>query len=144
MLFSPCGALFQDRHEGQIDEHHAVFGMIDDPADLFGEQPRIDGVVDRADAEDAVPAFQVPGGVPGERGHAVAELDAVLLQALGHLERAGADLRVIGLDDRPLDRPGDDLALAVIGGRVVDDPVQQQRPILHQAEHGVFSLADRF
>ena len=81
MVLQPVGELFQQRHEGQVDEHHAVFGVIDDPADLLGEQPRIDGVVDRADAEDAVPGFQMPPGVPGERRDAVAELDAVAAPA---------------------------------------------------------------
>ena len=35
---------------------------------------------------------------------AVAELDAVLLQPLRHFERAGADVGIVGLDDRPFDR----------------------------------------
>ena len=94
-------------------------------------------VIDRADAEDAVPAFQMPPGVPGKRRHPVSQFDAVALQPLRHLQRAGANLRVIGLDDRPLDRAGNDLALAVELGGMVDDPVQQQRKVGHQAEHGV-------
>ena len=35
--FQPGGVFLQDRQERQIDEHHAVLGMIDDPADLVGE-----------------------------------------------------------------------------------------------------------
>ena len=66
--------------------------MIDDLGDLLGEQARIDGVVDRADAGDAVPGLEVPPGVPGERRDAVAELDAVALEPLRHLQRARADL----------------------------------------------------
>ena len=50
---------------------------------------------------------------------------------------------VIGLDDRPLDRARDDLALAVIFGGMVDDAMKQQRPVLHQAEHGI-PLLGRF
>ena len=79
----------------------------------------------------------MPPGIPGERRHPVAELDAVLLQPLRHLQRAGADFGVVGLVDRPLDRAGDDLALAVKRGGMVDDAMAQQRPILHQAEHGI-------
>ena len=138
------GDLFQKRHEGDVDEHHAVFGMIDDPDDLVGKQPRIDGVVDRADAENAVPGLQMPPGVPGQGGDAVAELDAVPLQPLRHFQRAGANLRIIGLDNRPLDRAGDDLALAVEFGGMVDNAVQQQRKIRHQAEHGDFLSQNRF
>ena len=131
------GDLFQQRHEGEIDDHHAVFGMIDDPHDLLGEQPRIDRVVDRADADDAVPGFQMPCGVPGQRRHPVAELDAVFRQPLRHFQRARADRCVVGLDDRAFDRSGDDLALAVKLGGMVDDAMKQQRPILHEPEHGI-------
>ena len=79
------GELFQQRHEGEVGHHHAVLGVIDDPDDLLGKQPRIDGVVDRADAEDAVPGFEMPPGVPGQRRDAVAELDAVAVEALRDL-----------------------------------------------------------
>ena len=138
MVGSLSASLFQQRHEGEIGEHHAVVGVIDDPGDLVGEQARIDGVVDRADAEDAVPGFQMPPGVPGERRDPVAELDAVLLQPLRDLQRARADLaRSWWSMDRSFDRARDDLAFAVKRGGVVDDAMAQQRPILHQAEHGI-------
>ena len=96
--------LLHQRHEGQVEEHQPVFGVIDDVGDLLGEQARIDGVIDRADAGDAVPGFQMPPGVPGERRDAVAELDAVLLQPLRDLQRALADLAIVGAVDRALDR----------------------------------------
>ena len=67
-----------------VEEHQPVFGMIGDIGDLVGEQARIDGVIDRADAGDAVPGLQVPPGVPGERRDAVAELHALLLKPLRH------------------------------------------------------------
>ncbi len=138
------GDFFQDRHEGEVGDQHAVLGVIDDPHDLLGEQARIDGVIDRADAEDAVPGLQVPPGVPGQRRHPVAELDAVLVQPLRDLQGAGADLLIIGGVERAFDRAGDDLALAMKLGGMVDDPMQQQRPILHQPEHGIPLLDNRF
>ena len=66
------------------------------------------------------------------------------VQPLRHLEGAGADCRVIGLDDRAFDRPGDDLALAVKLGGMIDDAVNQQRPILHEPEHGIPLLKSCF
>ena len=117
MVGSLSAMLFQERHERQVGDHHAVFGVIDDPGDLLGKQPRIDGVVDRADAEDAVPGFQVPPGVPGQRRDAVAELDAVALQPLRHLERALADLGIVRGVDRAFDRARHDRALAVVDAR---------------------------
>ena len=120
------GELFQDRQESEIDHHHAVFGVIDDPGDLFGKQARIDGVIDRADAHDAVPGFEVPPGVPGQRRHAVAQLDAIAFEPLRHAQRAGAELGVIGGVDRPFDRARDHLPLAVIDRGVIDDAMAQQ------------------
>ena len=100
----PVGELFQDRHESEIDHHHAVFGVIDDPGDLIGKQPRIDGVIDRADAHDAVPGFEMPPGIPSERRHAVAELDAAAVEPLRHPQRAHAQIGVIRGVERAFDR----------------------------------------
>ena len=54
------------------------------------------------------------------------------------LRRPGADFRIGGGVERPFDRAGDDLALAVVDGGMVDDAMAEQRPVLHQPEHGVF------
>ena len=87
------GDLFQHRHEGGVDHHHAVFRMVDDPGDLFGEQPRIDGMADRADAHDAVPGFKMAPGVPRDGGDAVAELDAVAMRGAARLSARGREFR---------------------------------------------------
>ena len=129
------GDLFQDRHEGDVGHHHAVLRMIDDPGDLVREQARIDGMADRADPHDAVPGFQMAPGVPGDGGDAVAELDAVAVQPLRDFQRAIVNFGVIGAMNRAFDRPRDDLLRSMISRRVFDNPVAQQRPILHQAKH---------
>jgi hypothetical protein len=129
------GELFQQRHEREVGHDHAVLGVIDDPGDLVGKQPRVDGVVDGADAGDAVPGFQVAPGIPGEGRHPVARLDAIAHQALRHLLGPGADIRIGRGVDRPLDRARDDAAPAVIGRRMIDHAMNQQRPVLHQPEH---------
>src|SRR5262249_45454148 len=131
------GELLQDRYEGDVGHHDAVLRMVDDPGDLLGEKPGIDGMADGADAHDAVPHLEVTPGVPGDGCDAVAELDAVAVQHLRDPERAGVDLGVGGTMDRSLDRPRDDLLLAVDLGSVFDDPMAEQGPILHQAEHSV-------
>ncbi len=74
--------LLQKRHERQIDQHHAVFRVIDDPGDLIRKQARIDGVIDRADPHDAVPSLKVPPRIPGQGRDPVAELDPVAVEAL--------------------------------------------------------------
>ena len=78
---------------------------------------------------------EMPVRVPGERGDAVAELEAVALQPLRHLQRPRPRLRVCRAHDRPLHRACHDLAIAVLGGGVVEHLVAKQWPLLHQTEH---------
>ena len=129
------GERLEQRHEGQVGEYDAILGVIDDPGDLFREKPGIDRVVDRAEADDRIPGLQMPVAIPGERGDAVAEADAVAREALRACERAIAQLLVVAAMHRPFDGPRDDLASWMLDRREIDHLVQQQRPILHQPEH---------
>ena len=70
--FTAGGDLLDDRHEGQVDEQRLVLGVVHDPGDLVGEQPRVERVVDAAHAHDAVPGLDMARRVPGERRDAVA------------------------------------------------------------------------
>jgi hypothetical protein len=76
------GDLLQDRHEGEVGQHHAILRMVDDPGDLLRKQARIDRVADRADSHDAVPGFQMARCIPRNGGDAVADRDAVARQQL--------------------------------------------------------------
>jgi hypothetical protein len=110
--------------------------MVDDPGNLLGKEARIDRMRDRADATDAVPELEMPIGVPGQRRQPVAELHPLLLQPLGDPQRAVADIRIGRAPQRAvLHHPAHHLSRAVLRGGVVDDPMQQQGPVLHQAEH---------
>ena len=129
------GDRLQQRHEGQIGHDDPVFGVVDDPGDLLRKQARIDGVVDRAEAGDAVPGLEVPITVPGQRRDAIAELDPVALEPLGDLQRPFPDLRVIGAVDRAFDRPRHDFLVRKLDRGEVDDLVHQQRPFLHPSKH---------
>src|SRR6201999_2570538 len=84
---------------------------------------------------DAVPAFEMAPGVPGDGSDAIAELDAVTLQALRYFERAPVDFGIIGAMDGAFDRPCHDLLGAVEPGCMLDNAVTKQRPILHQSLH---------
>ncbi len=121
--------------ESEVDEHQPILGVVHDPADLVGKQPRIDGVIDRAEPRNAVPRLEVAVVVPGERRHAVAELDSVAREPLRDLQRAAAQIAIVGAMDRAFDKPADDLAARMLDGGEIDDLVNQQRPILHQPEH---------
>ncbi len=100
-----AGDRLKERHEGQVGHDDPVFGMIDDPGDLLRKQAGIDRVIDRADARYAVPGLEVPIAVPRQRRHAIAELDSVMFEPLGDLQRPFSDLRVIRAVHRAFDRP---------------------------------------
>jgi hypothetical protein len=68
--------------ERGVVEDHAVFGMVDDVAQLVVEQPRVERVEHSAHADDAEPGDQVAVVVHRQRGDAVAGLDAHPLQSL--------------------------------------------------------------
>ena len=136
--------LLHQRHKRRVKEHQTVFGVTGDVGDLIGKQARIDGVIDRADAGDAVPGLEMPPGIPCKRRNAVAELHAFFLQPLRDLQRALADFTVIGAVNRAFDRARDHLAIAMLDCGMVDDAMAQQRPILHQSEHSVPPPGFRF
>ncbi len=112
--------LFGERHESGIEKQHAVRRVIDDVADLVLEQPRIDGVANRADAGDPVIELEMPISVPGERRDAVADAHAEPLERLA--EPFGTRFEIaIGVAMQPvLGRAGDDLGRATILGGVPD------------------------
>ncbi|MGY4486337.1 hypothetical protein ACVWWR_005528 [Bradyrhizobium sp. LM3.2] len=147
VAFHACqlvGDLLQDRNESDVGHHDAVLRMVDDPGDLLGEKPGIDGMADGADPHDAVPDLEMAPGVPGDRCDTVAELDAAALQHLRDLERALVDLGIICAMDRSFDRARDDLLLAMNPGGVFDDPVAEQGPVLHQTKHSVVPPRSRW
>jgi hypothetical protein len=109
--------------------------VVDDPGDLLWKQPGIDRMADRADPHDAVPAFEVARGIPGDGGDAVAELDPGLVQRLRDLQRTFMNLFVGGADDGSFDRSRDDLLVAVNCRRMFENAVAEQGPVLHQTKH---------
>src|SRR6202034_16404 len=135
----PVGEPLHQLHEGQVQEHEPIFGVVDDPRDLLREQARIDGVVDRAGADDAIPGFKVAVAVPGQRRDAIAEIDPVALESFCDLERTLPNGAVVGVMHRPFDRPRGDLLLRELDGSEIDDLVHQQGPILHPCQHAFFS-----
>ena len=123
--------------EGDVEEQHPVFGMVDDVDDLLGEEPRVDGVHHRAGTRHPVIEREVTVAVPGQRGHPVRRLDAQLGQRVGHLLGLVPDLRPGGPPDRPLGQARDDLGVGVTCRGVLDQRGDEQRAVLHQSQHAV-------
>ena len=127
------------RHEGQVDKQHPVFGMLEDVRDLRLEQPRVDGVDHRPHAGDGEVELVVAVAVPGQRADPVTRTNAQPLQYPG--QPAGAPLGVaVGVTvARALERVADDLRLAMMPRGEGEQRRDQQRLLLHQAQHGARS-----
>ncbi len=136
-----CLDLLDDRHERDVEEQVRVFGVVQDPRDLFREQARVHRVQHCADAHRAEPRLHVVARVPRQRRDPVARHNAILQQRRRNLLRALVEVAIGLADDRPLDRPGHDLAVSVVGKSMVHHLVDGQLPVLHPAHHG--SARDR-
>src|SRR5262245_58683308 len=73
--------------------------------------------------------------VPGHSRYPVAESYAVLAESLGDAYGTCPDRLVVRRVDGPIDRACNDTALRVVKGRVVDDTMTEQWPVLHQSKH---------
>ena len=76
------------RREGGVEQHHFVFGVVDDVDELLRVQARVAGVHHHAAARDGVIGLQVAVVVPGDRAHRAAGLQPQTGQRVGQLARA--------------------------------------------------------
>ena len=81
--------------------------------------------------------------VPGQRADAVARLDAELQQGFRHLFGAPPGVAIGVAVDIALDPTGHDFRVAMVEGGVLDELLDQERSVLHQAEHGGISSQAR-
>ena len=75
---------FKQWYEGQVDKNVAVFGMIDDVHQLFGEQARVNGVQYRTKTRNTVIQLKVAIVVPCQCGYTVAVLNIKASQQVSH------------------------------------------------------------
>jgi hypothetical protein len=61
-----------DRQERQIEADDSIFRIVDDPGDLIGRQPRIDGVQHASTAANPVVQLEMSIAVPGQSRHPLA------------------------------------------------------------------------
>ena len=122
-----------ERHQGVVDDHDAVLGVVRDVGQLLREQADVQGVKDRAHARDGEVGLQVFLVVPGEGADPVARLDAEALERVGELGAALRDLGV-GADPRAVRLAGDDPAVSVNPASVIEDHPDRQREVHHRAE----------
>ncbi len=124
-----------DGQEGQVKAHDAVFRVVDDPRHLVGVQARVDRVQHAARAADAEVHLHVAVAVPGQRGHAVAGLQAQAVQRVRQLARTPCQVAVRIAMDIALHPARDDLRIAMVAVGEVDQRRDQQWLALHQTQH---------
>ena len=61
-----------DRQERQIEADDSIFRVVDDPGDLIGRQPRIDGVQHASTAANPVVQLEMSIAVPGQSRYPLA------------------------------------------------------------------------
>jgi hypothetical protein len=136
-----AGHGLDQRQEGHVEEQHLVFGVVGDVGDLVRVQARVHGVQHRARAADREVQLHVAVAVPGQRGDAVAGLDASAASALATRRERAGHLLVGGAVDVAFDAPRHDLAVGVVPFGVDDEGGNQQRLLHHLAEHGGLLVA---
>ncbi len=125
--------LLDERRKAPIEEHHTVFGMIDDVDQLREMQPRIAGVQHHAAARHREISLEVPMRVAGNGADAAACFEAQGFERIRQASRAGRALCIGVSMEGPLRLARDDFHLAKLGGGMLDDAGDQERPIHHQA-----------
>src|SRR5436190_9636253 len=111
--------------------------MIRDVLDLVRKEARIDRVQHGPHSRHAEIELHVPMVVPRERRDAIPWVDPEHEQGFRRLLRAATDVGVRATMDRALDHPRDDFGAGMKRVRMLDQPRDQQRTVLHQSfQHG--------
>ncbi len=126
---------FDDRNEGEVDEHDVVLSMVDNIRNLLRKKPGIQRVTDCSITHDPEPGFHMSVGVPGHRGNPVTQFDTFILQRFCDFQGTPSDVHQGRAADRTFNGSCNLLTFAVILRRVVNNGVCQQGVILHQAKH---------
>ena len=79
---------FGQTHKSEIEKNHFIASMIGDVDQLIFEETRIECVINRANARDAIPAFKMTIRVPCECSNAIAEFNAITRKTLSEFQRA--------------------------------------------------------
>lgn len=134
----PIGAGESRRRLGQerrLDEERRVLGVVEDPGDLVGLQPGIDGVADGAAAGRGIEDFQVPVGAVGEGCYPVTGAHSQRPESARKLPCPHRGSLVAAAVDGLVGCAGNHLAIAVHPRRVLQQAGEQQRPVHHQSLH---------
>src|SRR5262249_39913346 len=103
--------------------------------DVLHGEPWIERVQHGATERDPEIGLQVAAVVPGERGDPIAGLHAQTAERVGELLRAAVELAVGAALDRTVRPAPDDLGLAEVPARPVEEVQERERDLHHQSIH---------
>ncbi len=128
----------EQRNQGTVDDDHPVRRVIDDPRQLLRRQTEVERVQHRAHGGDREVRLDMDGVVPHERRRALpVDHPELLPERVRQLSRPVTDLLEGTALRLPLTGPADHLRCSMNRGPVGQDPGDQQRYVLHRAQHGV-------
>ncbi|MNH23618.1 hypothetical protein D3C79_835230 [compost metagenome] len=126
---------FDQRQEGQVEEEHAVLGVVGNPLHLVGMQARVQRVQHGTRAGYGVVQLHVAIAVPGERADAVTKADAERGERIGQAACALPEV-AIGLPmDIAFDPARDDFLVAMVALGMGEERRNKQLLLLHQSIH---------
>ena len=132
-----CGEQWLDQWIDRcIDEDHFVFSMIHDVGELFREQTNVERVQHTTRTGSCKIQLEVTLRVPGKRGHATHGRDTKVVEHTSEATCAICPLAIC----RALPTSGrrrDDLLVAVILLRAIEQVANRQLSRLHQTLHNV-------
>jgi hypothetical protein len=109
--------------------------VVDDVDQLIGGQADVQGVQDGAHTGGGEVDLQVAVGVPGEGGHPIAPPDPQPGQGVGQAVNPSMEVGV-GVAVHAGGGAGGDLLAGEETGGAVQEMMQGERPVHHQAFHG--------
>ena len=122
------------RFKGGVVKEDMVFRVIHDVVELLVEQPGIGGVQNAAHADDAEPCGQVTVVVHRERRDAIPRSNTHSFERLGHAPGIVGEALPVGPDGATVGARGNNLPRAMLTFRMIHQPHDPQRPVLHRAQ----------
>ena len=131
------------RQQHVIDDQEAVAGVVRDIGDIVGMQAQVQRVQHAAGAGHREVRLEVRVVVPHQRRHALAALQAQLLQCAAERERAAVEIGVAIAMQAAVGQARDDFRLREQLPRAREDVRERQRKLHHCRLHIIINRQGR-
>ena len=127
-----CNA-FDEGREGDVKQHHFVFGMVDDVDELLRMQTRVASVHHHAAARHGVIRFEVAVVVPSNRTHHTALFQIQSFECIGQFASALGAIGIGITKQRTMRFSRNHLLTTKLCSSVLQDARQEQGTVHHEA-----------